>query len=137
MTEGFTGGCLCGAVRYECSAAPLAMGNCHCRDCQRATGSAYAAALLVPRHAVTVTGEVTYYEVTGESGGTVGRGFCPICGSRLFSRPPNPELMGITAGSLDDPSRFAPAMDIYTASAQPWDRMNPALPKFERMPPPR
>jgi hypothetical protein len=134
MAIKFTGGCLCGAVRYECSAAPIAMGNCHCRDCQRATGTAYASGLLVPQSAVTITGEVKYYEVIGDSGNIVGRGFCPNCGSRLFSKPPIPEFMGIMAGSLDDPSWFRPTMDIYTASAQPWDYMNPDLPKIAKMP---
>jgi hypothetical protein len=130
----FTGGCLCGTIRYECSAEPIFMGNCHCRDCQRATGSAFAAALLVPRAAVAIAGEVKYHEVIGDSGATVGRGFCPNCGSRLFSQPPNPALMGILAGSLDDPSGFQPGMDIYTASAQPWDYMNPDLPKCATLP---
>jgi hypothetical protein len=110
------------------------MGNCHCRDCQRVTGSAYASGLLVPQKAVTITGDVKYYDVIGDSGGIVGRGFCPNCGSRLFSKPPIPELMGILAGTLDDPSWFKPAMDFYTASAQPWDYMNPDLPKFAKMP---
>lgn len=136
MKVPFTGGCLCGAIRYECSAEPIVMGNCHCRDCQQASGSAFAAAILVPRNAVTIAGDVKYYEVTGDSGGTVGRGFCPNCGSTLFSKPPMPEFMGITAGSLDDPSEFKPSMDFYTASAQPWDYMNPDLPKFAKMPPP-
>jgi hypothetical protein len=133
----FTGGCMCGAIRYECSAEPIVMGNCHCRDCQRATGTAFAAAILVPRNAVTITGDVKYFDVTGDSGSLVGRGFCPICGSRLFSKPPIPELMGIMAGSLDDPSLFQPAMNIYTDSAQPWDYMNPDLPKFAKFPPPK
>jgi hypothetical protein len=84
--------------------------------------------------AVSITGEVKYYEVTGDSGSIVGRGFCPICGSRLFSKPPSPELMGIMAGSLDDPSWFQPMMDFYTSSAQPWDFMNPDLPKFTKLP---
>jgi hypothetical protein len=136
MKTPFTGGCLCGAIRYECSAEPIVMGNCHCRDCQRSTGTAFAAALLVPRNVVTITGEVRYYDAIGDSGGIVGRGFCPICGSRLFSRPPIPELMGIMAGSLDDPSWFQPRMDCYAASAQPWDYMNPDLPKFDKLPPP-
>jgi len=134
MATKFTGGCLCGAVRYECSAEPIAMGNCHCRDCQRATGSAYASGLLVLQSAVTITGDVKYYEVIGDSGNLIGRGFCPNCGSLLFSKPPIPELMGILAGSLDDPSWFQPTMDFYTASAQPWDYMNPDLPKFAKMP---
>lgn len=133
----FTGGCLCKAIRYECSAEPIFMGNCHCRDCQQATGTAFAAAILVPHSAVTITGEVKYYDVMGDSGGIVSRGFCPICGSRLLSKPPIPELLGIMAGSLDDPSWFQPVRDIYTASAQPWDYMNPDLPKFAKLPPPR
>ncbi|NJK52383.1 MAG: GFA family protein [Leptolyngbyaceae cyanobacterium SU_3_3] len=134
MKTPFTGGCLCGAIRYECSAEPVVMGNCHCRDCQRATGTAFAAGMLVPRNAVTIRGDVKYYDVVGDSGGIVSRGFCPICGSRLFSKPPIPELIGIMAGSLDDPSGFQPGMDLYTASAQLWDYMNPDLPKYAKFP---
>jgi hypothetical protein len=77
------------------------------------------------------------YNVTGDSGGIVSRGFCPNCGSRLFSKPPIPELMGIMAGSLDDPSQFKPMRDFYTVSAQQWDYMNPDLPKFDKLPPPK
>src|SRR5712691_6672924 len=96
MGTRFTGGCMCGAVRYECSAAPTFAANCHCRDCQRETGSAYSAMLFVPRGAVTVTGKVQYYDVRGESGNSVSRGFCPTCGARLFGQPAVlPDLLGI------------------------------------------
>ncbi|MEB3292325.1 MAG: GFA family protein [Synechococcales bacterium] len=134
MKDHFKGGCLCGAVRYECWGKPIAMGNCHCRDCQRSTGGAYAPTVLVPRMAVKIMGPVQYYEMEGEAGGLMRRGFCPNCGSRLFSEPPIAALLGIMAGSLDDPSEFQPQMDFYTASAQPWNCMNPDLPKFEKMP---
>lgn len=130
-----TGGCMCGAVRYECSAEPIMMGNCHCRDCQKATGSAFISGFLVPRNAVAIAGDVKYYETTGDSGSTISRGFCPICGSRLFGRPVTSDFIGIMAVSLDDPSWFRPAMDLYTSSAQPWTCMNPELPKFAKMPP--
>ena len=63
-----TGGCACGAVRYVVNAEPVLMLNCHCRDCQRATGGAYAPVVVVPRTAVQITGELRYYKVTGESG---------------------------------------------------------------------
>jgi hypothetical protein len=82
------GGCMCGAVRYECTADPAFMGNCHCRDCQRAAGGAYAPAIGVPRSAVKITGEVKYFESKTDSGNMSRRGFCPNCGSRLFSLPP-------------------------------------------------
>jgi len=103
------------------------MGNCLCRDCQQASGGAYAPAIGVPRSAVKITGHVKYYESKADSGNMARRGFCPNCGSRLFGMPPfAPDLMVILPSSLDDTSIFKPRMDIYTSSAQPWDHMNPA-----------
>ena len=130
------GGCMCGTVRYECTADPMFMGNCHCRDCQQAGGSAYSASIGVSRSAVTITGDVKYYESKADSGKMTKRGFCANCGSPLFALPPfAPDLIIIQASSLDDPSIFKPVEDIYTSSAQPWDYMDPALPKFPKMPP--
>src|SRR5690348_9089931 len=104
-----TGGCMCGAIRYECGANPIFMGNCHCRDCQQASGSAYAAAIGVPRNAVKITGDVKYYESKADSGQMAKRGFCPNCGSRLFSVSPfAPDLIVLMAPTLDDPSIFKP-----------------------------
>jgi hypothetical protein len=132
MATSFTGGCACGAIRYECSATPIFALNCHCRDCQRATGTAYASVLRVPTKAFRVTqGEPRFYTVTADSGNTVSRGFCPECGSPLFSRLSGmTDVVGVRAGSLDDPNWHRPAADIFTKSAQPWDYMNPELPKF-------
>ncbi|MCE2487291.1 MAG: GFA family protein [Desulfurellaceae bacterium] len=136
MPAPFSGGCLCGAIRYESRAEPLFSINCHCRDCQRTTGTAYAPVLAVPRDALSTTqGEPTYYTSQSDSGETVSRGFCPECGSGIFSKlSANPDIVGLKAASLDDPSWFRPAMDIYTDSAQPWDVMNPDLPKVPKMP---
>jgi hypothetical protein len=101
----------------------------------RRDGSAFAAAVLVPISAVNVRGEVKYYEAIGDSGGIVRRGFCPNCGARLFGKAAASRgIISIMAGSLDDPSWFTPQADIYTASAQPWDYMNPDLPKFAGLP---
>lgn len=131
-----TGGCLCGAVRYECSADPVWSGNCHCRDCQRISGGAYISTFLVPENSVTITGEVKYFDKNGDSGHRVRRGFCPTCGSQVFGKPEIiPGVLGIRAGSLDNPELYHPTMDIYTASAPPWDFMNPELPKFPQLPP--
>ncbi|TMA81451.1 MAG: GFA family protein [Deltaproteobacteria bacterium] len=124
MSSSLTGGCQCGAVRYECAAEPLFTGNCHCRDCQKSTGSAYVPALAVPARALKITGDVKYYDSRADSGHTFSRGFCPNCGARLFGK----------SSGMDDPSRFKPAIDFYTSSAQPWDHMNPDLPKFPKQP---
>jgi hypothetical protein len=135
MATKFSGGCLCGAVRYQCEADPIFMGNCHCRDCQKATGGAYDPAIGLPAAALTITGKVKYYDSKGESGNILSRGFCPECGARLFGKASAmPDLAMITAGSLDDPTQYKPSMDIFTVSAQPWDHMNPALAKFTKMP---
>jgi len=129
MSRTLQGGCACGAVRYTASAAPLLMLNCHCRHCQQASGSAYAATVVLPVSSVQVTGEVRYFRREGGHG-AVERGFCPICGSPIALRlERQPDLIALHAGSLDDPSAYRPAMDIFTASAQAWDVMHPDLPK--------
>ncbi|CAG1023108.1 S-(hydroxymethyl)glutathione synthase [Patescibacteria group bacterium] len=131
-----SGGCLCGAVRYECSAEPVFSANCHCRDCQKLSGGAYIATFFVTENSVTITGEVQYFDKLGDSGHWVKRGFCPNCGSQVFGKPEVvTAMLGIRAGSLDNPALYQPQMDIYAASAQPWDFMNPDLPKFSQLPP--
>ena len=130
MAQKISGGCACGAIHYECSADPIVMLNCHCRDCQRASGSAYAAVVAVPKSAVQVRGEPRYYKVVGKAGKAIERGFCPTCGSQLTVKLERlPDAMGLQAGSLDDPSIHRPKMDVFTSSAQPWDHMNPNIQK--------
>jgi hypothetical protein len=134
MTSNLTGGCMCGAVRYESSAKPLIAGNCHCRDCQKSSGGAFVAVMAVPASSLKI-GQVKYYDSKADSGNSFSRGFCPECGARLFAKSSrDPRLAMIAAGSLDDPSLFQPTMDFFTSSAQPWDHMNPALRKFPKMP---
>ena len=119
-----TGGCACSAIRYTVEADPIVMMNCHCRDCQRASGSAYAAIVVVPREAVQIVGELQHYAVTGGSGKLVKRGFCPSCGSQVaISLEKIPGIIGLHAGSLDDPTLHTPTAEVWTESAQPWDRM--------------
>jgi hypothetical protein len=86
MAAPFRGGCMCGAVRYECSTEPLVTANCHCRDCQQSSGSPFASVLLVPQAAVKITGEVKWFDVKADSGNMFSRRFCPNCGSPLFGR---------------------------------------------------
>src|SRR5882672_3085153 len=118
MPAPFSSGCACGAIRYECSAEPVVSWQCHCRDCQRACGSAFYAVLYVPRAALSVSGEIKYYDVRGESRVTVSRGFCPQCGSPVLAKAGGwSEFTALCAASLDDPSWFAPVVEIWTASA--------------------
>ena len=137
MTVPFSGGCACGTIRYECSAPPIVASNCHCRDCQRASGSAFGSFLVVGVEAFQIrSGDPKFYRKVSDSGNPIKRGFCSGCGSPVVVRVPHrPTLVIIHAASLDDPSAHKPTMDIFTASAQPWDRMDPDLQKFAAMPP--
>jgi hypothetical protein len=135
MSVKFTGGCACGAIRYECNADPIVMFNCHCRDCQRASGGPYTAVVYLPAKALKITkGTPRYYNTPSEAMGHNKRAFCSECGSRLFGGITD-EGCGITASSLDDPSLFHPPFDIFTSDAQPWDHMDRTLPKFEKYQP--
>ena len=117
----FTGGCLCGRVRYTASGAPMRSHLCHCRDCQRYTGTAFAAGMLHSADAVTVAGELQSFAATGTSGKPVHRLFCPACGSGILVRGDvMPGLVVLQAGTLDDPTAYAPTAEIYLASALPW-----------------
>ena len=134
MDVPFFGGCACGAVRYECSAAPVAMVNCHCRDCQRAGGTGFSPTVVVPADSFRLLrGEPKRYSITADSGHTAHRAFCGECGAPLFaSSSARRDFLGIRAGSLDDPSWFKPQAEVRTASAQPWDQLGADVPHFAR-----
>ena len=130
-----TGGCLCGQVRYTIAAEPLGARMCWCTDCQRiASGSATVNALFPPE-AIAYTGEIATYEKVADSGNTVERGFCPQCGSQIFSRPKvNDTPTRIRVGTLDNPSAVAPQSIIWTDSAPQWAVLDPTLPHFPKAP---
>lgn len=131
MPAPFSGGCLCGSVRYACSMEPLATLKCHCRDCQRNSGSGFAIVLAVQRASLTFQrGRPKRHPTRADSGNTVWREFCPTCGCQLFAgSSANPDFYGIKASSLDDSGWVTPTGDIWTDSTQPWDYLDPALPK--------
>jgi hypothetical protein len=135
MASKYTGKCLCGEVRYAIDAEPVFSGNCHCKDCQRSSGGAFTPAMMFPEVAVAIAGNPKYFKSEADSGRFIERGFCSNCGSQLFTKlEMMPGVLGVKAGTLDDPAKFNPILDFYVASAQAWDHMNPALPKRQRSP---
>ena len=131
-----TGGCLCGAVRYESTGEPILAGHCQCADCRKLSGTGHTSVVAVPEQTLTVTGKVTRYNTTGDSGGMVRRIFCPTCGTPLYGLvEAMPGTVMLRASSLDDPEVFEPQMVIFTSRAASWDHMDPALPAFPEMPP--
>jgi hypothetical protein len=136
MTEtenrGSTGGCLCGAVRYQYRGDPLITAVCHCRHCQRQGGSAFSVVLAVLTEDYTQTGVTRVFEDRGDSGQAVHRHFCGTCGSPIVSiADAIPGLTIIKAGTLDDPSGVRPTQEAYCGQAWP---VVPAFSGTERFP---
>ena len=131
-------GCLCGAIRFEVDREAIAgQAHCHCRDCQRSTGSAFASFCFVPESGFRlIAGEPNSFEVTAESGGKVVRSFCGRCGSQLFSQVEvMPGVYFVKAGSFEDATWMTPAMALWCESAQPWAPvMGEGVAAFDRNP---
>ena len=136
MADNFSGGCLCGAVRYESSMAPVFAAHCHCNDCRKSSGTGHCSHLVLPASALTVTGEVRFYDAPADTGNIVSRGFCPTCGSAIYSKnSAMPDMVYPRASSLDDLEVFQPQMVVYAKRAASWDKLDSSLPHFEEMPP--
>ncbi len=130
-----SGGCLCGRVRYRAETEPTFVGLCHCRDCQRFTGSAFALVIAVPKSALAVMGTLKSFGKPGSSGKTLERLFCPECGASVMDEAHAlPDVAMIAGGTLDDPSWVKPSSQIYCASAQPWVQLGGDMQKFDGVP---
>src|SRR5882757_8193058 len=116
MNTPFSGGCACGAIRYESAAEPTMMLNCHCRDCQQSSGGPFSSLVIVPKEAFKLLqGIPRIHSSPSERGGMAHRGFCPDCGSPIqATTDANPRIVGIRTASLDDPSWFNPQIDVWT-----------------------
>lgn len=131
MSEGFSGGCVCGAVRFTSESPPQLVAHCHCTDCRKSGGAGHATHVIVAAETFSVSGPLSVYERLGDSGHIVSRTFCSVCGSPLFARYQiRPEAVHIRASSLDDPAEITPDLIVYASNALPWVAMDPTLPAF-------
>jgi hypothetical protein len=130
-----TGRCFCGKVTFAIDAEPIGARLCWCRDCQYIASGSATVNVLFPEDSVTYSGETSILEKTADSGNRVERGFCPGCGTQLFSRSPGTGApIRIRAGTLDEPELMAPQAVIWTASAPRWVIHDPALPHHPKGP---
>ena len=136
MSDPRTGGCLCGAVRYEIAGEPVFTLRCHCRDCQRQSGAAHVPAARVPSAGFRILqGIPKRYVTKADSGNDIVRIFCGDCGTPLYVQVgTRPDLIGLRVCTLDDASWFKPDADIFMKSAQPWDHDEPNVPKYDTYP---
>ncbi|WP_075289255.1 GFA family protein [Pararhizobium arenae] len=136
MSIPYAGGCACGAIRYTIAGEPAVMVDCQCRQCQRGSGTGHQSHLTFVAAEVDIQGKASVWQTVGDGGTVKQRGFCPTCGSSVYMTfPAMPDVFIVTPASLDDPGRYAPQLTSWTAAGYAWDHLDPALPKFERMPP--
>src|SRR3974390_162134 len=132
-----SGRCLCGQVQYSANVDPTFVAVCHCKNCQRQTGTAFSVVGAIPKSALSVQGQLKTFHDTGDSGKSVDRIFCPNCGSPIFSDAAMwPGLAMIKAGRLDDTSWLDPRVHTYCDRAQHWVHIPEESKKFAKGAPP-
>jgi hypothetical protein len=135
-TPALTGGCACGGVRYLLTAYPVFSGHCACDNRRKSSGAEHATIFAVPAQAVSITGETSQYSYTADSGATVTRHFCPVCGSNIWNQPGGmPHIQTFQIGTLDDMSKVQPGAFVFHAKRAPWDSAGAGLQTFDAMPP--
>ncbi|MEY4966286.1 MAG: hypothetical protein RL274_1869 [Pseudomonadota bacterium] len=116
----YSGGCLCGAVRYVLNARPLAVNACHCTDCKKTTGATNVIMLIADSTAFSCAGETQSYRKRADSGRELDIKRCAVCGTRLFHHNmASSALVFIAAGTLDDSSWVVPTSHIWIERASP------------------
>lgn len=133
--EHYTGGCLCGALRYEAVGAPTLMGHCYCADCRKASGGGFIPFMGFSSDAVSFSGAMRQFRSPSFRGGESVRNFCPVCSGLVFGGEVGVDTSHtIYAGSLDDASRFLPAVAIFARDRPDWAPLPPGIAVFETMP---
>jgi hypothetical protein len=131
----YTGGCLCGAVRYEAQGEPLYAGHCYCEDCRKASGSGFIPFMGYARESVRFSGQPRQFTSKAANGNDAVRNFCGVCGGLVFGGTVGKDRQfTIYAGSLDDPTAFHPRVAIFTRNRPAWALVPPGLKVFEGLP---
>ena len=133
MPKPLEGGCACGAVRYRLTSPPMFVNCCHCLDCQRQTGSAFAINAIIETDRIDVTqGDIAIATVPTDSGRPLDIHGCATCGTSLWSDyGRRPTVRFVRVGTLDDPGALSPNAHIFTRSKQPWVGLPKEVPAFE------
>ena len=134
MTE--SGRCQCGEIEYSFERNKIISGHhCHCKDCQRATGSGKATILVISKKNLSISGEPKYFESVGNQGMHINRGFCEKCGSGILSFAKELDrVIFIKAGTLDDSSWVTIDSNYFTESADDWNKPNDHIKSFNQNP---
>ncbi|WP_108810348.1 GFA family protein [Sphingorhabdus sp. Alg231-15] len=128
------GGCYCGSVRYEISGEPINQSICHCRDCQKSSGAASVAWIMLDQDEFSLT---TGALKTVDGQGGAERHFCADCGTGIAYKNANilPGMIDVQTATLDQPDNYIPEMNIQTAEQISWEKVAHEMPSFDRFPP--
>jgi hypothetical protein len=130
---GYTGRCQCGQARYRLTAEPITLSICHCRDCQRQSGSAFGMSLIIPASAFElIEGNLKTFDTRSDSGRLKTCAFCPECGVRIYNATSSRK--SIKAGTLDDVSALQPRGHFWVSRKQPWIPLPADLPCHDEEP---
>ena len=134
--SGFTGGCHCGAIRYEVSGEPVMARICHCDDCRRSGGSAFATNVFIKADDFKLTqGTPKTHKWQAASGNMRGKAFCGDCGTPVYVwNEARPGVYGVRIGTIDDASFVKPQMHLWVSRALASTNLNDELEKFEKQP---
>jgi hypothetical protein len=131
MSTALEGGCACGEIRYRLTSEPLFVHCCHCLNCQRQTGSAFVINAIIETDRIELlAGEPQAVDVPRGKTGKQRIFRCATCQVAVFSRYTRAGTRFVRAGTLDDPSRVAPDVHIYTRSKLPWVTLPDSVPAF-------
>ena len=113
-----TATCRCGALRAECAGEPIRLSVCHCLNCQKRSGSAFAAQARWPIEAVTIAGETREWAATSDSGNRAVFRFCPVCGATIaYVAEQQPDMIAVPLGAFADPGFPPPTVSVWRASS--------------------
>lgn len=130
-----TGGCHCGAIKYEAEVDPATVSICHCTDCQVMSGSAFRGSVPAKKEGFRLHGTPKIYVKTAESGNKRAQAFCAECGTHVYATSPQDQkIFGIRVGTSDQRGDLKPVRQIWCQSAQPWAMNIDTLQKFPRQP---
>ena len=133
MADVLEGGCACGQVRYRLTSAPMFVHCCHCKDCQRQTGSAFVLNALIETDRVgRMDGQTASHAMPTDSGRPHDVVRCTTCQTAVWSHYGGLEKLSfVRVGTLDEPARLTPDVHIYTRSKLPWITLPAGVPAFE------
>lgn len=134
MTK-LTGQCLCGDVSFSADGDLAFQANCHCVDCRQVTGATFATLIFMKKSDVQISGQLSSFDHTVDSGNVLTKQFCPKCGSQLFgTNAARPELISLRAGSINEQELVKPQINVFAGSKMDCTLLDPNLPAPERMP---